>query len=157
MKKTVLLKILVIAIIITTFATFLATMPVYAAGNVGEFYYKGTTGATYSVGKSGLSKIIDALAGLADLILGIMTMGIRIVFVGWAALFEWILVVTIDAVCKTNLQENDNDIFFITPLTSIMNTENRVTIEKIVFNEIPIFDVNIFDFSTGEEEEEASN
>ena len=84
-------------------------------------------------------------------------MGIRIVFVGWAALFEWILVVTIDAVCKTNLQENDNDIFFITPLTSIMNTENRVTIEKIVFNEIPIFDVNIFDFSTGEEEEEASN
>lgn len=154
MEKSLQFKILVIAIIVTTFSTFLATMPVYAAGNVGEFYYKGTTGATYSVGKSTISKIIDAIAGLADLILGIMTMGIRIVFVGWAALFEWILVVTIDAICKTNLQENNSDIFFITPLTSIMNTDNRVTIEKIVFNEIPLFDVNVFDFSTAEEEVE---
>lgn len=154
MKKTLNLKILVIAIIITTFSTFLATMPVYAAGNVGDFYYKGTTGATYSVGEATINKIIDAIAGLADLILGIMTMGLRIVFVGWAALFEWILVVTIDAVCKTNLQENNFDIFFITPLTSIMNTENRVTIEKIVFNKIPLFDVNVFDFSTAEEETE---
>ena len=78
-------------------------------------------------------------------------MGIRMVIVGWIELFEWILVVTIDAVCKTNLQESSDDIFLITPLKSIINVENRVTIEKIVFNQIPLFDVNVFDFSMDED------
>lgn len=152
MKKTILMKFLVIAIIITTFSTFLCTIPVYSAGNMGDFYYKGTTSGSYSVGKSFISKLVDALAGIADFILGIMTMGIRIVFVGWAELFEWILVKTIDAICKTDLASGDW-IFGFDIFQSITDVSNRVTIEKIVFNEIPIFDVNVFNFSTGEEEE----
>ena len=40
---------------------------------------------------------------------------------------------------------------------SITDVDNRVTIEKIVFNKIPIFDVNIFNFSdtTNNEESDA--
>ncbi len=152
MKKTVLLKILVIAIIITTFSTFLGTMPVYSAGNMGDFYYKGTTTGSYTVGKSFISKLVDALAGIADYILGLFTMGFRIVVIGWIELFEWILVKTIDAICKTDLASGDW-LFGFDIFQSIMDVDNRVTIEKIVLNKIPIFDVNVFDFSTGEEEE----
>jgi hypothetical protein len=152
MKKTKWIKLLVIAIIITTFSTFLATMPVYAAGNVGNFYYQGTTSATYSEGKSFISKLIDTISVLADYILGIFTMGIRIIFVGWAELFEFILVKTIDAVCKTDMTSSSDDIYSFKPFEGITDVSNRVTIEKIVFNKIPIFDVNIFDLSFGQDE-----
>jgi hypothetical protein len=79
------------------------------------------------------------------------------VFVGWTELFEWILVRTIDALCKTDMATDPDGIFLFEPFQSIIDVDNRVTIEKIVFNQIPIFDVNIFDFSFGEDaEEEAS-
>ena len=113
------------------FSTFLAAMPVYADGNVDEFYYKGTTGATYSERASLLSRIVKKITEIADFIIGVALMGIRIVFVGWAALLEWILVSTVDAVAGTNIQEKDDD----STIWSIMqSTENRITIEKIFFN-----------------------
>lgn len=148
MKKTKFIKLLVIAIIITTFSTFLGTMPVYAAGNVGDFYYKGTTSASYTIGKDFVTKVIETISGLADWILGLRFMGYRIVFVGWVELFEWILVRTIDAICKTDMSTKDADgVYDFNIFESIMDVSNRITIEKIVFNKLPIFNVNVFDFS----------
>ena len=59
---------------------------------------------------------------------------------------------TIDAICKTDLASGDW-LFGFDIFQSIMDVDNRVTIEKIVLNKIPIFDVNVFDFSTGEKKE----
>ena len=148
MKKTKFIKLLVIAIIITTFSTFLGTMPVYAAGNVGDFYYKWTTSASYTIGKDFVTKVIETISGLADWILELRFMGYRIFFVGWVELFEWILVRTIDAICKTDMSKKDADgVYDFNIFESIMDVSNRVTIEKIVFNKLPIFNVNVFDFS----------
>lgn len=156
MKKTIFIKILVIAIIVTTFSTFLATAPTYAAGKIDDFYYKGTSSSSYSVSAKGGRNIVDVLAGIADWILGVMTMGVRAVFVGWIELFEWVLVRTIDAICKTDMATSDK-LFAFDIFQSITDVDNRVTIEKIVFNKIPIFDVNIFNFSdtTNNEESDA--
>ena len=152
MKKTLFMKILIILMIITTLFTFLGTMPVYAAGAMGEFYYMGTTSSSYSVGKSFVSKLVNALSAIADYVLGLMTMGFRIVLVGWAELFEWALVRIVDSLCKTNMATSDE---YLIPafevFQSITDVDNRVTIEKIVFNKLPIFDVNFFvEAETGE-------
>ena len=65
-------------------------------------------------------------------------------------MFEWILVVTVDTICGTDLQLAGQDlkdnIDDINIFESIHNTKNRITFEKIIFNQIDLFNANVFDF-----------
>ena len=139
--KRILYKILVILLIISLFLTFiLSNKPSIAAPKTDDFYYHGTTGASYSrteaVGLAGVAK------ALVQWVLGIITLGPRLVIVGWVSLFEWLLVVTVDNICGTTYRS----MYEVDPYGEINKVPNRITIEKIVFNEIPLFDANVFDF-----------
>lgn len=140
--KKIMYKTLVVLMIISLLLTFLASnKPAFGVQRKpDDFYYHGTTGATYSqqesIGLAGVVRIV------IQYFLGILTYGPRAVIVGWIAIFEWVLVITFDNICGTeyrNLNEID-------PYGEINEVPNRITIEKIVFNEIPLFDANIFDF-----------
>ena len=139
--KRILYKILVILLIISLFLTFiLSNKPSIAAPKTDDFYYHGTTGASYSrteaVGLAGVAK------ALVQWVLGIITLGPRMVIVGWVSLFEWLLVVTVDNICGTTYRS----MYEVDRYGEINKVPNRITIEKIVFNEIPLFDANVFDF-----------
>ena len=142
------MAIIAIALLITLGMNFLITPAAYAAAD--KFYYIGTTEASYSVEKGLISKIVDALGEIFDYILGLLMFGGRVVIVGWIALFEWVLVIVVDAVCGTDLQSVGADVSDkmdnINVFESIHNTKNRITFEKIIFNKIDLFNANIFDF-----------
>ena len=50
--------------------------------------------------------------------------------------------VTVDNICGTTYRS----MYEVDPYGEINKVPNRITIEKIVFNEIPLFDANVFDF-----------
>jgi len=137
--KRYLNKLLIICMLIIILFTFLISAPVQAASKVSEtgFYYTGTTKGTYTVTKSFGEWLIGALAGILDFLLGIMTMGIRMVFVGWTALFEMIL---------TNTLQTTTGVPAVEPSSTQINVSStkNITIESIVYNRVPILDINFF-------------
>jgi len=136
--KTYLKKILIIFMII---AVLFGGAPVHANKvNKAEFYYGGTVEGSYTTSKSFLDFSITSFLGkMLDYLLGIITMGIRMVFVGWTALVEWLL---------TSLFKATTDEESVMPGSTELNTQSsdNITIESIVYNRVPIFDVNIFKF-----------
>ena len=139
--KRLLHKIIVILLVISLLLTFIASnKPSMALNKTDDFYYHGTTGATYSRTES--AGLVSVARALIQWILGIITLGPRMVIVGFISLFEWLLVISVDNICGTDYQ----DMYEVDPFGEINEVPNRITIEKIVFNEIPLFDANIFDF-----------
>lgn len=134
-------KLIVVMCIIFTFCTFIASTPVEASKvNKTDFYYSGTTKGSYTVNKSFIDKLIESLGDILDYLLGILTMGVRMVFIGWTALFErcltWIFKgatgeeVAVDEVSSTNL----------------IGSDDWITIDAIFFNHVPLLDINFFNF-----------
>ena len=139
--KRIFYKMIVVLLIISLFLTFIySNKSSVAVPKTDDFYYHGTTGASYSrteaIGLSGVAK------ALIEWILGIITLGPRMVIVGWISIFEWLLVITVDNVCGTDYKS----MYEVDPFGEINEIPNRITVEKIVFNEIPLFDANVFDF-----------
>ncbi len=150
--KRFMYKSLVVLLIISLLLTFMASnKPAFASQKSDDFYYHGTTGATYSQKEAiGLANVVRILI---QYILGIITLGPRMVIVGWVALFEWLLVVTFDNICGTNY----TNMYDVDPYGEINEVPNRITIEKIVFNEIPIFDADVFNYDKVTLEDYASD
>ena len=140
--KRIMYKTVVVLLIISLLLTFLASnKPVYGLQKTDDFYYHGTTGATYSQQESiGLAAVVKIIV---EYILGIITYGPRAVIVGWISIFEWLLVITFDNICGTEYRSMTE----VDPYGEINEVPNRITIEKIVFNQIPIFDANVFDYT----------
>lgn len=149
-------KALVVLMIIIMFISFVVTMPVQAALEDKEFQYVGTSKGSYKVVKqdSFLDKLINALKELADWLLGIMTMGIRIVFVGWTALIE----LTLSSAVKSSLGNTTFGEEFVAgtvfggggvtnSAAKMERDKNIITIESIVFNRVPLLDINMFNFT----------
>lgn len=86
-------RIVLVIVTISILITFCATPSSYAKLELGEgeFYYSGTTKGSYVPSTNIFSWLIDNLANIADWLLGIITMGFRMVFVGWTALIERML------------------------------------------------------------------
>ena len=105
----------------------------------GEFYYSGTQDGQYVVEASLLQKIMNALSELIDYIVGLMTLGLRGVVIGWIEIFEIIL---------TTLLETEKDFadVFSEAVGNFGNDYEQkvVTIEKIIFNEVKVLDANLF-------------
>lgn len=96
--------------------------------NSSSFYYNGTPKKGEYLGKVKGNWLFNTLNDAADWLLGILTMDIKIQLVGWASIFEgW----------ANNVVEGVTDIELLT---------ERVTVEDVIYNRIPILDVNLFNF-----------
>lgn len=109
--------------------------------NMSNFYYNGIPDGKYSVTKSIFERIIESIAQIFDFLVGLLTMIVRMVFVGWAAIAEKVLNFTLKSVTGGGKLDN-------IPVTATeVDSGEYVSIEKIVFNQISIFDVNFFNFN----------
>lgn len=106
-----------------------------------NFYYNGIPDGKYSVTKSFFSVLIESLGQIMDWIIGLLTMMVRMVFVGWAAIIEWVINTAVKGLTGGG---NMNSV----PVTGTeIQSGDNITIEKILFNKIGIFDVNFFNFN----------
>ena len=135
-------KLIVILCIMATFFCFVVNTPVCLASKVktDSFYYSGTSKGSYTVQKSFLERLVDALGAILDYMLGIMTMGLRIVFVGWTALLEQILTWLLEGATGTEVNVQDVE------AVGLANPDDYITVQAIVFNKVFLFNINVFDF-----------
>ena len=140
--KQVGFKLIVVWCILATFFCFIANTQISFASKVktDSFYYSGTTKGSYVVEKSFWESLLNALGEILDYILGIMTMGLRIVFVGWTALLEQCLTWLIEGATGTEVNVQD-----VEPV-GLANPDDYITIESIVFNKVFLFNINVFDY-----------
>ncbi len=115
--------------------------------NMSDWYYNGAPDGKYSVTKSVFERIVDSISGIFDFLVGLNTLEIRMVFVGWTAIIENLVTFSIETIVGDDNIEN-------IPVTSTeIDSSNNITIEKIVFNQIGIFDVNFFNYNDKDEGE----
>ena len=134
-------KLIVVLCVISTLYCFVVNTPISYASKVktDDFYYSGVQKGSYTVDKGFLEKLVNALGEILDYMLGILTMAIRIVFVGWTALLEKLLTDILEGITGTEINVAD-----VEP-TNIMNPDDYITVEAIVFNKVFLFNINIFD------------
>lgn len=139
-----------------------------------EFYYQGLAqgsfSGTSSVGNI-LAWLFNLLSQLVDYIVGFLTMIIKVVIIGWANIFVNIVTDALDAITgeavEAPVQDDsqtedtttggdttdtyeaqsilDNDNLY-TPTSTELQPEgdDKLTVDKIIFNQVPLLDVNIF-------------
>lgn len=114
-----------------------------------DFYYNGIPDGKYSVTKSWFERVIDSLAGVFDFLVGVLTMWVRMVFVGWTAIIENLVTSTVKNITGGSSIES-------IPVTSTdIESGDNITIEKIVFNHISVFDTNFFNLNDKVDEKKA--
>ena len=140
--KSISKKLVLIIVTISLLLTFVATPSAEAKLTLGEgeYYYSGTTKGTYKASTNIFSWLLANIGDIADWLLGIMTMGIRMVFVGWTALIEKILTWTLEGTTGVETEDGVSS----TDLSSISDSSNNITVQAIVYNQVPAFDVNFF-------------
>lgn len=100
--------------------------------NSSSFYYNGTPKKGEYLGKVKGNWLFNTLEDAADWLLGILTMGIKAQLVGWASIFEGWANNVVEGVTTEGYEFK----FFA----------ERVTVEDVIYNKIPILDVNLFNF-----------
>ena len=109
------------------------------------FYYSGTAEGTYVVTDGFGDWLIELLKQILDFLLGLLTMGGRMVFVGWAALIEELVTWFLEASSGIPMEINSDN---AKTQNVAVDSGNNVTLEAIVYNQVPILDVNLFNNST---------
>ena len=108
-------------------------LPNGSSGSSGSsgIYYQGlaNTRGNYTSGRSFLN-----ITEISDYVIGFIFMGIKVQLIGWTSIIENLVT---DIVYTATGQRNVGD--------------DKLTIEKIIFNKIPILNVNIFDRSVDDE------
>lgn len=152
------------------------------------FYYQGLPQqgsfagqSTFSLGKL-LDWLFNLISQLIDLLLGLMTMIIKMVVIGYANIFVNIVTDAVDAITGEAVDTNspqagsiaedaantttnttgdnvntfdDQDILdsddLYTPSSTELQPEgdDKLTVDKIIFNLVPLLDVNVFTNSAG--------
>ena len=155
--KCIIKKVTLIIIMISILITFFATPASYAKLDLkeGDFYYSGTTQGRYTVKDGIFSWLLNNLGDIVDWLLGITTLMIRMVFVGWTALIEKLLTWALES--TTGLDLNGTAVDYsseyngigtlkvdTTDLTKISDSSRNVTVEAIVYNKVPALDINFF-------------
>lgn len=137
-------KLILIIVTISLVLTFVITPSAQAKLTLeeGEFYYSGTTKGTYKAATNIFAWLLDNIGDIADWLLGIMTMGFRMVFVGWTALIEKILTWTLEGTTGVNVEGEEVS---STDLTSLTDSSNNVTVQAIVYNQVPALSIDFFD------------
>lgn len=139
--KNLILIIVLVSVLIMFFATPVSNAELDLEED--EFYYSGSTEGTYKPGTNNIFRwLLKALGDIADYILGILTMGIRMVFVGWTALLERALTWAVET--SFGISADGSVVEDSTDLTALTDSNNNVTVEAIVYNKIAAFDADIF-------------
>lgn len=132
-------KLIIVLCIIATFCSFIASTPVHASKvNTNDFYYSGTSKGSYTVSKGLIDSIIESLGAILDYLLGLMTMGFRMVFVGWTALCERLLTYAIKGLSGDDVEVDG------VAATGITSADGWITLDAIFFNQVPLLDINFF-------------
>lgn len=87
------------------------------------------------------SWITFKLSDIVDYIVGMAILYPKIALIGYTEIVEMLISSSLDAVVGVDISEYTTNI-----LTFIMNSSRNVTIENIVYNRIPILDVDVFNF-----------
>lgn len=149
-----------------------------AADDYGLYY--GTTQGRYTGSYNIGDWLFDKIAGFFDYLVGILTYVIRIPILGWTNIVEFMVNNFIDEISGANevQEQQQEEQEFIGPPTEEQIAEEkekeqeqeklykpaatdkweRVNIEDIIYNHVPILDVNFFSFdeAAGEELQEGS-
>lgn len=141
-------RIITVLCLIMILTSFLLTPSVKAASaktkmKDGEFYYSGTEKGAYVVTEGIFDWLLNFIADIADFLLGLFTMGGRMVFVGWTALAEMFLTWLLEATTGVSMDASSIN---ATDLEANTDSSKNVTLEAIVYNQVPIFDISLFNF-----------
>ena len=109
--------------------------------NISNFYYNGLADGKYSVTRNTWDFIVEMFSGIANFLIIFFLWPIRMVFVGWGAIIELIINSTLTAITGGDSIESTN------VNTTKVDSGDGISIEKIIFNEIGIFDINFFNFN----------
>ena len=141
--KNIIKKLVIAIVLMSILISYVCTPSANAKLNIGEneFYYSGTTDGTAVEKKNAVKWLVEKLSQVADYILGIVTMGARMVFVGWTALFEHVLTWALETMSGINLNGED---ISSTDLTALNDSSKNVTVQAIVYNRVPALNVNFF-------------
>ena len=147
MKKSTLkkLKRVIVISIILIGLIYLIAGPISSAAELpkkGEFYYAGTSKGSFVATENIFKWLFNILAEIIQFIFQLILFIIRMIFVGWAALISEALTGTFTAITGVKYDPSD-----VNPSNiSRINVQDNITVEAIVFNKIPIFDVDFFNF-----------
>lgn len=83
--------------------------------------------------------LVDCIANILDYLIGIITYAIRAVLIGWTNLVENLVHDTL-----LGSSEDVNGAYVNSLTGKANNLDSRISIEEILFNKIPILDVNFF-------------
>jgi len=153
-------KIVLMMITMSILISSIATPSSYAKLDLqeGEFYYSGTTEGAY-VPKDNIFKwLVNCLQEITDWFLGMMTLGFRMVFIGWTALIEkaltWTLESTLgvsadgsiveDSIILPGMDKPALGLKNVSDYTGFSDSSNNITVESIVYNKVAMFDINFF-------------
>lgn len=144
--KSLFKRIVLMIVIISIIITFCAAPSSYAKLTIqeGEFYYAGTQKGSYVPTDGIFSWLLNALSELADFLLGIITMGIRMAFVGYTALVEQLLTWALESTAGVNVAGEDVGVSTSNWLDDLSNSTDNVTVQAIVYNMVPALDPNFF-------------
>ena len=126
---------------------------IFGGVNQSEFYYNGIPDGKYSVTSANIIDwIVNTLKEIFSFIANLITYIIRMVFVGWTFLVENMLT---DFIKTVSGEENVVEIN-ATDYGKNGNkyTDDNVTIERIIFDNVKIFNVDFFNIEETEEETE---
>ena len=115
-------------------------------GYYSKVHYQGIPDARLYEVSFGLFKwLFDIIKKLLELLLNIMIYAVRMQVIGWANLFENLLQHVLLGITGDN-SSSSSDGFFGTSATS--ESGERITVESIFFNQVPILDANFFNFES---------
>jgi len=113
--------------------------------NYSKFFFNGIPDGTYSVAsrKNIFETIIDALANILNYLIGILTYIFRLAAIGWIALADRLLNNTVNSITNPNIPAEET----IAPaeVINLEKDERHVTIETLLYNQLDIFNVNVFE------------
>lgn len=117
------------------------------------FFHKGAPTYGEYIGRvTVLNWLINAITDTIDWIVGVIFTGFKVQVIGWTSVFESIVAYCVNfQATQAITDDNSQNMFTYEPT-------DRVTIEDIVYNKIPILDINIFNLETaaGEQIEQGS-
>ena len=112
-----------------------------------NFFFNGIPDGKYSVAsrKSIFALIIEALAAILNFLIGLITYLIRGLIISFISIFDRELNTTIKAINEVDVEVNLENMGLSSTSADDPHSGNRViTIEELVFDQIDLFDVNIF-------------
>lgn len=109
--------------------------------------YYGTTEGRYVGSYNVLSWLFNQFLGFMDYLFGIIAYILRAPFVGWANIIENMINDTINNLSgiQTTSTLAGNDSSAYTPNATDTYVSKRINIEDVIYNRVPILDVNFFD------------